>query len=150
MRSVIIFLFIGVLAPGYLMLSDEQARDAGARKPSTLSRLGIDFGAAELGRFADLSLNESQKRAALKVVRDQKPKIEKLCGRMTSALKMSEFQSAEKEAKELELSSVLDEFKRIQVEIIDGLHAIVTAEQMVRLEAMKEREAQALRAKEVG
>jgi len=112
------------------------------QKQSTLSQMGIDFGAAELGRFAELGLSEDQKRDALKVVRGRKPKIEKLCAQMTEALKMKETELKEKKAKEIELAKILKEFKTIQSEIMGGLQAIITKEQKVKLDAIKKIEEQ--------
>ena len=119
------------------------AAPAVAGEPSTLSKLGIDFGAAELGRFAKLGLSDAQKRATLKVVRDQKEEIEKLCGKMTLALGMSENAPAEKKKKDVAISEVVAGFKSVQSEIMEGLHAIITEEQMAKLDAIKKREKRA-------
>lgn len=113
---------------------------AKAGEPSTLSRLGIDFGAAELVRYTKIGLSENQKRAALRVVRGQKPKIEKLCKRMTLALGMKETGQADKRMKDAELAEIVEEFNQVQAEIMEGLHALVTEEQMTKLNAIKERE----------
>jgi hypothetical protein len=109
-------------------------------EPSTLSRLGIDFGAAELLRYTEIGLSEKQKRAALRVVRGQKPKIEKLCKRMTVALGMKETDQADKRMKNAELAEIVEEFTLVQGEIMDGLHALVSEEQMTKLNAIKQRE----------
>ena len=109
-------------------------------KLTTLSEMGIDFGAAELGRYAKLGLSEKQKKEALEVVRDRKPKIEKLCQRMTEVLAMSEANLDEKRAKEKALTKIQGGFKAMQEEIINKLHALVTEEQMEQLVAMKKRE----------
>ena len=118
----------------------EDKRSSAAGRPSTLSELGIDFGAAELERFSELGLSEQQKRDTLKVVRGQKSKIDELCQRMTRALKMKESQPAERRAKQEELKEIVTEFKGIQSTIIAGLHSVVTDEQMTKLKAIKARE----------
>lgn len=112
-----------------------------AKSQSTLSSLGIDFGAAELGRFTELGLSGEQKQQALLVVRERSPHIEKLCGRMTKALKMDEASLPKKQAKQVELEAIVKQFKLVQSEILSGLHAIVTPDQMTKLEAIKKREA---------
>ena len=97
-------------------------------KVTTLSEMGIDFGAAELGRYAKLGLSDEQKREALDVVKGRKPKIEKLCDRMTEVLEMQESTLEEKKAKERELTKVQSSFKAMQKEIISKLHELVTAD----------------------
>jgi hypothetical protein len=112
------------------------------KKPSTLSSLGIDFGAAELGRYAELGLSEEQKQEALRVMRERKPTIEKLCTRMTKALVMAEATVEAKEAKAGELQAIVEQFRLVQSKIMTGLHAVLTPEQTERLEAIKKQERQ--------
>ncbi len=107
---------------------------------STLSELGIDFGAAELVRYTELDLSKEQKKQALTVVKTRKPRIENLCTRMTKALAMDESTLELKRVKEAELATILEQFKAVQVEIIKGLHALVTKEQMAKLEEIKKAE----------
>ncbi len=107
---------------------------------STLSEMGIDFGAAELGRFAELGLSDKQKRQALGVVQNCKPKIENLCERMTEALGMNDASLEKKKSKEKEITAVVAEFESLQKQIMTGLHAILTKDQMTELAAMRMRE----------
>lgn len=121
----------------------EVAKDEKEADCSTLSELGIDFGAAELERFTELGLSEAQKKQALVVVRDRHEKIEELCGRMTEALALDEGSPKKKKAKEAALAEIVGEFRQVQERIITGLHAILTEDQMGKLVAMKKREAEA-------
>lgn len=107
---------------------------------STLSSLGIDFGAAELLRYTKLGLSGAQKQRALGVVREVKPTIDRLCERMTRALEMDESSPVAKQAKQEELEAVVDRFKRVQDEIMSGLQAIITPEQGAKLHEIKRHE----------
>lgn len=107
---------------------------------STLSSLGIDFGAAELLRYTELDLSHEQKNQALGVVREVRPTIDRLCDRMTRALKMGELTPEARQAKKGELETIVDDFKQVQEQIMGGLHAIITAEQAAKLQTIKRRE----------
>lgn len=109
---------------------------------STLSKLGIDFGAAELGRFAELGLSHEQKKQALAVIKDCKPRIDQLCDRMSVALQLEEQTLEKKEEKEKELATIVAQFQAVQATILSGLHALVTPEQRQQLEVIRARERQ--------
>ncbi|MFT5407720.1 MAG: hypothetical protein ACI9NC_000425 [Verrucomicrobiales bacterium] len=140
MRPQFFSMFIGVLVLGSSLSASATLPAKQSKKEkqcSTLSELGIDFGAAELGRYAELGLSDAQKKQALMVVRDRRPGIEKLCARMTKALKMDEATLEGKRMKEIELAAILKGFKSVQSEIIGGLHALVTKKQMAKLKEIK-------------
>ena len=132
-----------VIASPFTARGANDKLDPDPKPISTLSKLGIDFGAAELGRFAKLGLSEDQKREVLKVMRHQKPQIDELCGKMTVALKMKESGLEDKQAKEAELVKIVAAFRKVQTDIMTGLHGIVTPEQMTKLKAIKTKEKQA-------
>ena len=144
-------LLAGVAVAGHFLVANLHADGTTKPKPapagsqdeaecSTLSELGIDFGAAELERFTKLGLADKQKREALRVVKSCKPRIDKLCARMEVALKMDETNTDKKRLKEVELAAMVEKFKGVQEEIMTGLHALLTREQVAKLDAIKKRE----------
>jgi hypothetical protein len=105
-----------------------------------LSELGIDFGAAELGCYVELELSGEQKKQTLSIVRERRPRIEKLCARMMAALKMVEVSQGEKKVKEDKLAEILEDFKSVHSEIMTELHAVLTRDQVVKLDVIKKLE----------
>lgn len=120
--------------------SSGRCSDSVVESQETLSALGIDFGAAELLRYTELDLNGRQKKRALSVVSDCRPAIDRLCDRMTNALRMDESTAQAKAVKKAELEAVVKRFQRVQSEIISGLHALITPDQRARLQAIKQHE----------
>ena len=141
MRLPLTTAVVFIIAAAFSQASTAKKATKSDKPVISLSEMGVDFGAAELGRYAKLGLSEDQKKEALSVVRVRKPKIEKLCGRMTKTLAMSENDLVEKKAKVEALTKIQAEFKTMQNEIITSLHALVTKEQMAKLVAMKKEEA---------
>lgn len=90
----------------------DRCPDSVVESQETLSALGIDFGAAELLRYTELDLNGRQKKRALNVVSDCRPAIDRLCDRMTDALRMDESTAQAKAVKKAELEAIVKRFQR--------------------------------------